>query len=91
VHQASKAAVASLTEDLHAELAAFGVQVKVLFPGNMNTRIVSKVDRAKDVPEDYLASWDDFASLDVVHSDPSITADVMFRMVTDGNTHKVRY
>jgi NAD(P)-dependent dehydrogenase (short-subunit alcohol dehydrogenase family) len=91
VYEASKAAVAALSEGLHAELAEFGIVVKALFPGNMNTRIFSKVDRAQNVPEDYLASWDTFTSLNVVRSDPAITADVMFRMVTDGNTRKVRY
>ncbi|MFJ5678331.1 SDR family oxidoreductase [Streptomyces sp. NPDC093097] len=91
VYEASKAAVAALSEGLHAELAEFGVAVKALFPGNMNTGIFSKVDRAQDVPEDYLASWDAFASLNLVRSDPALTADVMFRMVTDGDRHKVRY
>lgn len=91
VYEASKAAVAALSEGLHAELSGFGVSVKALFPGNMNTRIFSKVDRAQDVPADYLASWDRFASLNVVRSDPAITADVIFRMVTDGDTRKVRY
>jgi NAD(P)-dependent dehydrogenase (short-subunit alcohol dehydrogenase family) len=91
VYEASKAAVAALSEGLHAELSGFGVSVKALFPGNMNTRIFSKVDRAEDVPEDYLAAWNTFASLNVVRSDPAITAAVMFRMVTDGDTKKVRY
>ena len=91
VYEASKAAVAALTEGLHAELAEFGVVVKALFPGNMNTRIFSKVDRARNTPEDYLASWDAFASLNAVRSDPAITAEVMFRMVTDADTKKVRY
>ncbi|MFJ7201566.1 MULTISPECIES: SDR family oxidoreductase [unclassified Streptomyces] len=91
VYEASKAAVASLSEGLHAELAEFGVVVKALFPGNMDTRIFGKVDRAQDVPEEYIASWNRFASLNVVRSDPAITAAVMFRMVTDGDTRKVRY
>ena len=91
VYEASKAAVASLTEGLNAELSEFGVVVKALFPGNMNTRIFHKVDRAQDVPEDYIKSWNRFASLNVVRSDPAITAEVMFRMVTDGDAKKVRY
>jgi NAD(P)-dependent dehydrogenase (short-subunit alcohol dehydrogenase family) len=91
VYEASKAAVAALSEGLHAELAEFGVVVKALFPGNMNTRIFSKVDRAQNTPDDYLASWDKFASLNAVRSDPAITAEVMYRMVTDGDTRKVRY
>jgi len=91
VYQASKAAVAALTEGLHAELAEFGVVVKALHPGSMHTKIFSKVDRAQDVPDDYTASWDKFASLNLVRSDPALTAEVMFRMVTDGDTRKVHY
>ncbi|HEX4223476.1 MAG TPA: SDR family NAD(P)-dependent oxidoreductase [Pseudonocardiaceae bacterium] len=91
VYQASKAAVAALTEGLHAELSEFGVQVKALHPGNHDTKIFGKVDRAQDVPDDYTASWNKFASLNVVRSDPAGTAEVMFRMVTDGDTKKVHY
>lgn len=91
VYEASKAAVASLSEGLHAELAEFGVQVKALHPGSHETKIFSKVDRAEDVPEDYTASWNTFASLNLVRSDPALTAEVMYRMVTDGNTKKVHY
>jgi NAD(P)-dependent dehydrogenase (short-subunit alcohol dehydrogenase family) len=91
VYQASKAAVASLTEGLHAELAEFGVQAKALHPGSHETRIFSKVDRAENVPEDYTASWNTFASLNLVRSDPAGTAEVMFRMVTDGDAKKIHY
>ncbi|WP_353114830.1 SDR family NAD(P)-dependent oxidoreductase [Microbacterium sp.] len=91
VYQASKAAVASLTEGLHAELAEFGVQVKALHPGSHETKIFSKVDRAEDVPADYDAGWASFASLNLVRSDPVGTAEVMFQMVTDGDRKKVHY
>ena len=43
------------------------------------------------VPDDYTASWNKFASLNLVRSDPAITAEVIFRMVTDGDTRKVHY
>lgn len=91
VYEASKAAVAALSEGLHAELAEFGVQVKALHPGSMETGIFGKADRAENVPEDYLASWDAFTSLNLVRSDPALTAEVMYRMVTDGDTRKVHY
>lgn len=91
VYQASKAAVASLTEGLHAELSEFGVLVKALHPGAMATKIFTKIDGAQDVPEDYLASWKSFMSLNMTLSDPAITAEVMYRMVTDGDTRKVHY
>lgn len=91
VYQASKAAVASLTEGLHAELSEFGVQAKALHPGSHETRIFSKVDRAANVPADYEASAAKFASLNLVRSDPAGTAEVMYRMVTDGDRKKVHY
>ncbi|MFJ2904319.1 SDR family oxidoreductase [Streptomyces sp. NPDC087212] len=91
VYEASKAAVASLTEGLHAELAEFGVSVKALHPGNHATKIFSKVDRAENVPADYLAPSEAFAARNLVRSDPALTAEVMFRMVTDGDTKKVHY
>ncbi|MFB8182503.1 SDR family NAD(P)-dependent oxidoreductase [Streptomyces sp. NPDC055966] len=91
VYEASKAAVASLAEGLHAELAEFGVQVKALHRGSHETKIFSKVDRAENVPEDYTDFWNTFASLNLVRSDPALTAEVMFRMVTDGDTKKVHY
>ena len=91
VYQASKAAVASLTEGLHAELAEFGVQAKALHPGSHETKIFTKVDRAESIPADYLESSSKFASLNLVRSDPALTAEVMFRMVTDGDIRKVHY
>ncbi|WP_274918214.1 SDR family oxidoreductase [Streptomyces sp. WZ-12] len=91
VYQASKAAVASLTEGLHAELAEFGVQVKALHPGSHETKIFSKVDQAQNAPEDYTASWNAFNTQYLVRSDPALTVDVMYRMVTDGDTKKVHY
>lgn len=90
-YQASKAAVAALTEGLHQELAEFGVQVKALHPGNHMTRIFSKVDAAAEVPADYLPSVKRFGTLNNVRSDPAGTAEVMLRMVTDGDTRKVHY
>jgi len=91
VYQASKAAVASFTEGMHAELAEFGVIVKALHPGSMETKIFSKADLAEGYPDDYQASWDLFASLNLVRSDPALTAEVMFRMVTDGDRKKIHY
>lgn len=90
-YEASKAAVASLSEGLHAELADFGIQVKALHPGSHETKIFSKVDRAENVPEDYQDSWARFASLNLVRSDPAGTAEVMLRMVTDGDSTKIHY
>ncbi|MGW8881510.1 hypothetical protein ACWGRV_21075 [Streptomyces sp. NPDC055663] len=49
------------------------------------------MDRAEDVPADYAAGWTAFASLNLVRSDPAGTAEIMFRMVTDGDRKKVHY
>jgi hypothetical protein len=68
-----------------------GVIVKALHPGNHQTKILSKVDRAENVPSDCQATWNTFASLNLVRSDPAGTAEVMFAMVTDGNRKKVHY
>lgn len=91
VYQASKAAVAALTEGLHAELAEFGVQAKALHPGSHETKIFTKVDRAQDVPADYAESAAKFAALNLVRSDPESTAEVMYRMVVDGDRNKIHY
>ncbi|HEX3784494.1 MAG TPA: SDR family oxidoreductase [Pseudonocardiaceae bacterium] len=91
VYEASKAAVVSLSEGLHQELAEFGVSVKAILPGNMKTPIFDKVDRSSDVPADYAESMSRFGQSNLVRSDPALTAEVVFRMVTDGNVRKVRY
>jgi NAD(P)-dependent dehydrogenase (short-subunit alcohol dehydrogenase family) len=46
VYEASKAAVVSLSEGLNAELAEFGIAVKTVLPGSMDTRIFDKIDMA---------------------------------------------
>ncbi|MFE3001453.1 SDR family oxidoreductase [Nocardia sp. NPDC059246] len=91
VYQASKAAVAALTEGLHAELAEFGVTVKALHPGNMDTAIFNKVDLPADMPAAYQEPMDRFFSANVVRSDPALTVEAMWRMVTDGDSRKVHY
>ena len=91
VYEASKAAVVSLSEGLNAELAEFGVAVKAVLPGNMDTRIFDKIDQAEDVPDAYDASIKAFHSLNLVRSDPRLTADVIYEAVTDNKPGKVRY
>lgn len=91
VYEASKSAVLSLTEGMNAELGDFGVIVKALLPGNMNTNIFNKTEVAKQTIDDYVEPWQQFNSMNTVRSNPQITADVMFRMVTDGNNKQVRY
>jgi NAD(P)-dependent dehydrogenase (short-subunit alcohol dehydrogenase family) len=91
VYEASKAAVASLSEGLNNELAEFGVAVKAVLPGNMDTGIFHKVDEAEDVPDAYDASVNAFQSRNSVRSDPRVTADVIYEAVTDNKPGKVRY
>ena len=91
VYEASKAAVVSLSEGLNAELAEFGVAVKAVLPGNMDTGIFHKIDQATDVPDAYEASVNAFHSRNSVRSDPRVTADVIYEAVTDNKPGKVRY
>lgn len=90
-YQASKAAVAALTEGLHPELAEFGVQAKALHPGSHQTKIFTKVDSAENIPGEYQDSWKKFASQYLTRGAPADTAEVMYRMVTDGDTKKIHY
>jgi NAD(P)-dependent dehydrogenase (short-subunit alcohol dehydrogenase family) len=93
VYEASKAAVVSLSEGLNAELAEFGVAVKAVLPGGMDTRIFDKIDQAEDVPGAYDASIKAFFSFDLfrARSHPRETADVIYEAVTDNKPGKVRY
>jgi NAD(P)-dependent dehydrogenase (short-subunit alcohol dehydrogenase family) len=91
VYEASKAAVISLSEGLNIELAEFGVLVKAVLPGNMDTQIFNKIDQSTDVPEAYHASMQRFFSANVIRSHPRLTADVIYEAVTDNNPAKVRY
>jgi NAD(P)-dependent dehydrogenase (short-subunit alcohol dehydrogenase family) len=91
IYEASKAAVVSLSEGLNSELAEFGVAVKAVLPGNMDTRIFGKIDQAQDVPDAYDASIKAFSDLNRVRSNPRLTADVIYEAVTDDKPGKVRY
>jgi len=93
VYGASKAAVVALSEGLSAELAEFGIAVKALLPGSMDTRIFDKIDQARDIPAAYGPSMQAFFSLDLFRgrSNPRLTADAIYEAVTDGNRGKVRY
>lgn len=91
VYEASKAVVVSLSEGLSAELAEFGVAVKAVLPGSMNTRIYDKIDQAEDVPDAYHASIKAFFDRNLVRSHPRLTVDVICEAVTDNKPGKVRY
>lgn len=93
VYAASKAAVATLTEGLNVELGQFGVSAKAVFPGLHATKIFTKVDATDNIPDDYLGAMHAFTSFNMNGgaSTPSVTADVIYQAVTDGNTSKVRY
>jgi NAD(P)-dependent dehydrogenase (short-subunit alcohol dehydrogenase family) len=92
-YEASKAAVVSLSEGLNAELAEFGIAVKAILPGGMDTQIFSKMDLSENTPAAYEAPIKTFYSLDLfqVRSHPQVTSDVIYQAVTDGDTTKVRY
>ena len=93
VYEASKAAVVSLSEGLNAELAEFGIAVKAVLPGSMDTQIFNKMDLSANTPDAYNPSIKAFYSLDLfqTRSHPRVTADVIYQAVTDNNPTKVRY
>jgi NAD(P)-dependent dehydrogenase (short-subunit alcohol dehydrogenase family) len=64
-YEASKAAVVSLSEGLNAELAEFGITVKAILPGSMDTRIFDKMDLSENTPAAYENSIKAFYSLDL--------------------------
>jgi NAD(P)-dependent dehydrogenase (short-subunit alcohol dehydrogenase family) len=92
-YEASKAAVVSLSEGLNAELAEFGITVKAILPGSMDTQIFNKMDLSENTPAAYDASIKALYSLDLfqARSHPRVTADVIYQAVTDGDTTKARY
>jgi NAD(P)-dependent dehydrogenase (short-subunit alcohol dehydrogenase family) len=92
VYAASKAAVAVLSEGLNVELAPFGIAVKAVFPGAHATRIFTKMDMADGVPGDYHEAMDKFFTRSAATGSPAaVTAEVIYRAVTDGHDGKVRY
>jgi NAD(P)-dependent dehydrogenase (short-subunit alcohol dehydrogenase family) len=92
VYASSKAAVALLSESLNIELAEFGVIVRAILPGMSATRIFTKIDRGDSIPDAYQAGIARFfASNPSTGSDPAVTADVIYRAVTDPDPTAVRY
>ena len=53
VYSADKWALTGLSEMLYFELAPFNIQVKTLVPGVVNTGFKSRMDRVKEIPEEY--------------------------------------
>jgi short-subunit dehydrogenase len=92
VYASSKAAVALLSKSLSIELAEFGVIVRAILPGMSATRIFTKIDTGDSIPDAYQAGIARFfANNSSTGSDPSVTADVIYRAVTDPDPTAVRY
>ena len=53
VYSADKWALTGLSEMLYFELAPFNIQVKTLVPGVVSTGFKSRMDRIKEIPEEY--------------------------------------
>ena len=53
VYSADKWALTGLSEMLYFELAPFNIQVKTLVPGVVSTGFKSRMDRVKEIPEEY--------------------------------------
>ena len=73
-------------EGLNIEPASFGVAVKSVLPGTHTTAIFSKMDIAFQAPDDYRVDMDRFFNYPRASSGsaPEVTADVIYRAVTDG-------
>lgn len=92
VYASSKAAVATLSESLSIELAEFGVVVRAILPGQHATRIFTKIDVGDSIPDAYRAGIGQFfASNSPTGSEPSVTADVIYRAAVDPDPTIVRY
>jgi len=91
VYASSKASVATLSEALSVELAEFGIVVRAVLPGQHATRIFTKVDRGDSIPEAYRAGIaQSFANNSTTGSEPSVTADVIYRAAIDPDPTIVR-
>ena len=73
-------------EGLNIEPASFGVAVKSVLPGTHTTALFSKMDIALQAPDDYRVDMDRFFNYPRASSGsaPEVTADVIYRAVTDG-------
>jgi NAD(P)-dependent dehydrogenase (short-subunit alcohol dehydrogenase family) len=92
VYASSKAAVAVLSESLSIDLAEFGVVVRAILPGQHATRIFTKIDQGDSIPDAYRAGITQFfAANSPTGSEPSVTADVIYRAVIDPDPTTVRY
>ena len=52
-YSADKWALTGISEMLYYELAPFNIQVKTLVPGVVQTGFISRMDRVKEIPEEY--------------------------------------
>jgi NAD(P)-dependent dehydrogenase (short-subunit alcohol dehydrogenase family) len=92
VYASSKAAVATLSEALSIELAEFGVVVRAVQPGPPAPPNFTKIDQGDSIPEAYRAGIADFfAGNSPTGSDPSVTAEVIYRAAVDPDPTTVRY
>ncbi len=92
VYASSKAAVATLSESLSIELGEFGIVVRAILPGQHATRIFTKIDIGDNIPDAYRAGIAHFfASNSSTGSEPSVTADVIYRAAVDPDRTIVRY
>ncbi|MDJ0513581.1 MAG: SDR family oxidoreductase [Methyloceanibacter sp.] len=96
LYHGTKFAVEGLSEALHYELSAFGVQVKIVQPGMIRTEFSgrsfdfmndAKLIEYQETVEKLFGLW---RSLGANASDPDVVAEVIWRAATDG-TYRLRY
>lgn len=95
-YHATKFAVEGFSESLSYELYDFGIRVKIIEPGAIETNFYGRsMDFASsETIEDYNAYRDNFYDLSAksgtVYTKPEVVAEVIFGSATDG-TDKLRY
>lgn len=92
VYASSKAAVATLSEGMNVELSEFGIVVKAVLPGQMVTRIFTKIDIAQDVPDAYQDGITKFFTNNPSTGTPAeVTSDVVYLAAIDPDVATARY
>lgn len=95
VYSADKWALTGISEMLYYELAPFNIQVKTLVPGVVKTGFISRMNRVKEIPEEYKDIIDKqlkFIIPDYNEIESAIeAANDAYNAVTDGDKDRMCY
>ena len=94
-YSADKWALTGISEMLYYELAPFNIQVKTLVPGVVQTGFISRMDKVKEIPEEYKNIIDRqlrFIIPDYNEIESAIeAANDAYCAITDDNKDRMRY